>query len=228
MSPHQTSGDFGDCAFGQRVVGCDGSIRFGQRSPSNLSDVRICDLRAPVLLPATHPLGMKTSGVIVAATKALGMRARPRAVPARRSPSRFPLLVVEAFRPEVQVAWTNAQGCVAVVEDAGCLGRRHPAGEYPRDSMGTPSPGHAALSVSLVVGDSCPDPTLPQVRHVLRDWTVLVDLRPKAVGGTLSISHAEPPSKVRWLGLADRFNGLSARSHSTRLGGRSRSPRRRI
>ena len=161
----------------------------GRHPLANPSHERLREFGIRVPLAPSCRLGMRTSTVPVTSDIAL-------------SSLLFSVAGVVAGGAKPEMCGVHTRGGVASVKDTEAdrdIAKRHP----PRNPMGETRAFGIELPVAVGVSTSYPQPTRPQLRHMLRNRSVSVHLVPKTVGDTLVASHAEPPTtKVRWSGSA--------------------------
>ena len=197
MDPSYSSSDSRYLNSAERVVGRDGFARLGQCSPSNLSHVRLRNLRDNMRLPARHSVRVQANAVAITASR--------------------PFLLdhlshVAIVRIRSQVVGSNAGGVVALVANKRRFGRDFASiRPHPRESVRSDADvviqREAAVTRRLSLRG--PDPTVSRLpvgwkrRPTARRRPEEIDLAPESFFDTLTFSHAEPPSKVRWSGSAD-------------------------
>ena len=91
--------------------------------------------------------------------------------------------IVVSLSSKEQMTWTHTRLVITLVKTAKRF-RNWATIQQPRNPVGTVrSPRHASPIYNPVTSTTtcCPNPTLSKVGHVLRGWTILINLCPKAL-----------------------------------------------
>ena len=163
----EKSADLQDLSFGQSCA----AVELPPCSP-----FRVCVSPAP--LSPRHALGVQTGAVLISTQNSFGVRVRP--VPFASSHPSFGngVLDVGLLGTVEQVLRADTALDVAVV--AGLI---HQRSDKPlvRNDVGQPGlPVKTEGGVPVGVASSRPQPARPKLGAMLRDWPVLVYLRPEA------------------------------------------------
>lgn len=206
------------------------------RRSSNPEPVGNDGLRFAGLIAATNGsnerFGKDGGSIMFAASARLGMHPRPIGTAASYSPGDSPrpvTITVNGSTPalgrhiasvhdsiaEKQMIGSDARRIVAMVQDEETI--RDWCSVPPQNPTMREYPPAAKrkLAVSLLTSGRGPYPALPQLRHVLGNGAVLVDLAPKTISGTLAFSHRRASSctlRFRGQGRLGATNTLAVRS----------------